>query len=298
MKKFNKCRLLVLIALFCFLVSDNHAQNTSSTDFNGDGITNIDDFLIFANELWVACTCGLVCPTDLDESGITDINDFLIFINEFEVGHLLAPTEFVINTKSIDPLLNCVINGSGLSATFVTGGTQLFSVSTTGSANPITIDVPASSTNKALKYQFALDGSGKLTALNNLVNGQFYPLSARLYKIVNDKILVFLKNDDALEITENRINITLSLKNGMILTPNLPQNNKLQFGGLQFTTNTHLLVYDKFNSVKYETNNAITNYWNGKINGTVIPGLYKYELKINDCEELKFNGQILVSDEQ
>lgn len=57
-----------------------------ATDFNNDGITDVNDFLIFAGAF--GDTNVFATPTDINSDGITDVNDFLIFSGVFnEVCH-------------------------------------------------------------------------------------------------------------------------------------------------------------------------------------------------------------------
>ena len=52
-----------------------------STDFNHDGITDVNDFLIFAGAF--GNTNVAATPTDINSDGITDVNDFLVFSGAF-----------------------------------------------------------------------------------------------------------------------------------------------------------------------------------------------------------------------
>jgi hypothetical protein len=53
------------------------------TDLNNDGVTDVNDFIIFAPEF--GTTNVVASPTDLNNDGVTDVNDFLIFAPAFNV---------------------------------------------------------------------------------------------------------------------------------------------------------------------------------------------------------------------
>jgi uncharacterized repeat protein (TIGR02543 family) len=53
------------------------------TDLNNDGVTDVNDFIIFAPEF--GNTNVVAFPTDLNNDGVTDVNDFIIFAPAFNV---------------------------------------------------------------------------------------------------------------------------------------------------------------------------------------------------------------------
>jgi len=54
-----------------------------STDFNNDGITNTQDYLLLSAKFGQKCVSGSACPTDINGDGVTDVQDYLIFMGQF-----------------------------------------------------------------------------------------------------------------------------------------------------------------------------------------------------------------------
>jgi hypothetical protein len=54
-----------------------------TSDFNNDGVTNTQDYLILTANFGQKCALGAVCPTDINGDGVTDIKDFLIFMGNY-----------------------------------------------------------------------------------------------------------------------------------------------------------------------------------------------------------------------
>ncbi len=55
-----------------------------STDFNHDGLTNTQDYLILSEKFGQKCAPGSACPTDINGDGVTDVQDFLIFMGQYK----------------------------------------------------------------------------------------------------------------------------------------------------------------------------------------------------------------------
>lgn len=68
------------------------------TDFNGDGITNYPDYLIFLNQYGTDCTGE--CPTDLNGDGVTDYLDYLLFSPE--INQPCNEVNTVVNSNSFE----------------------------------------------------------------------------------------------------------------------------------------------------------------------------------------------------
>ena len=56
-------------------------KNACTTDIDGNGTTNVSDFLVELGAFGVPCSAGQSCRTDLNADGITDIFDTLILGN-------------------------------------------------------------------------------------------------------------------------------------------------------------------------------------------------------------------------
>ena len=65
-------------------ISSHITPQTPDPDFNGDGMVNISDFLLFANQFGLSQgDAGYDARYDLDGDGTIGIGDFLIFVDAF-----------------------------------------------------------------------------------------------------------------------------------------------------------------------------------------------------------------------
>ncbi|MBK6641646.1 MAG: hypothetical protein IPG39_10610 [Bacteroidetes bacterium] len=53
--------------------------NAMPSDFNADGSTGVNDFLLLLGKFNVSCTC----PEDLNNDGIVNVTDFLLLLGVF-----------------------------------------------------------------------------------------------------------------------------------------------------------------------------------------------------------------------
>ena len=78
------------IGTYSLSVTDGNGCTTSAsvtvygnnTDINNDGITNVDDFLLFINKYNQTCTG---CREDINQDGTVNVTDFLIFIGSYNL---------------------------------------------------------------------------------------------------------------------------------------------------------------------------------------------------------------------
>lgn len=289
--------------------------SASDVDFTLSGITDCEYWSLLSTAsvtadvslVWNQTSCTAF--TNLDLATLAELNDQNVWSkissgtagNAGEgsaIGSLTIPasekfitlgikTYFIINTQNVFQTEFNII-GDGLPAQQYTsgvagtdGGRVVIIPEPEDEIFPVSIEILQGARNDALNLFFDIDNAA-ITNVRIEMDGNLYPLSERVYTILNNSELIF--SDSPLSI-KNKPAISTNLQNGILFLNN--GTNLFEVNLPEEFTEATLTILDNTGNILYSSDEIVLNKigWNGKyiansIEEVAANGTYKFQLEL------------------